>query len=506
MRVNKWLLPTLALILMLGTVGVAQANGWWIVSGKEMVNVEALTGGADVKGWMTLQQVADGVDIDTATLYAQLGLSADIPPETALKDLEKIVDGFEVGVVREVVDGVLGNGLAAATEPAVATATPAVTTAAATLDRRPGIEREKDAASPPRSKNASGTPPTSSAPTPGSSAQEYSGPSSASSSCASPKSGLPPSAPSWRRPAPPPAAAAAWMNPPPTTPRASSTCPPEARFDYLLNCPEAETSARRSTPPCATSRSTTRSSPASCPRPTTSSPAPSSRNCSRRSPRFPPALDYDAFGRIYEYFLGEFAMTEGQGRRVLHPQQHRPPAHRGHRALPRAHPRPRVRLGRHVRAVRALRGRAQEEPRRRTRHLRRREDRRDRPPLPPEPGRPRPGGRHPPRRQRQQLLRRPARRHGPLRLRPRQPAVQRQRRGQGAAEGHGRAGPPLPLRPAAHRQRQLPVDSALLLRAQGTSSGRGGRAGFVMANSASDARSSEQDIRQPAHRRAAPWT
>jgi type I restriction enzyme M protein len=26
-----------------------------------------------------------------------------------------------------------------------------------------------------------------------------------------------------------------------------------------------------------------------------------------------PTLDYDAFGRIYEYFLGEFAMTEGQG-------------------------------------------------------------------------------------------------------------------------------------------------------------------------------------------------
>lgn len=27
----------------------------------------------------------------------------------------------------------------------------------------------------------------------------------------------------------------------------------------------------------------------------------------------PASLDYDAFGRIYEYFLGEFAMTEGQG-------------------------------------------------------------------------------------------------------------------------------------------------------------------------------------------------
>ena len=33
-------------------------------------------------------------------------------------------------------------------------------------------------------------------------------------------------------------------------------------------------------------------------------------------------------------------------------------------------------------------------------------------------------------------------------------------------EGHGRPRPPLPLRPAAHRQRQLPLDSALLLRAE----------------------------------------
>ena len=60
MRVNKWLVPTLALVLLLGTVGVAQATGWWLVSGREMVNLEQLTGGADVKGWMTLEQVAVG--------------------------------------------------------------------------------------------------------------------------------------------------------------------------------------------------------------------------------------------------------------------------------------------------------------------------------------------------------------------------------------------------------------------------------------------------------------
>jgi len=33
----------------------------------------------------------------------------------------------------------------------------------------------------------------------------------------------------------------------------------------------------------------------------------------KKMSEIPVTLDYDAFGRIYEYFLGEFAMTEGQG-------------------------------------------------------------------------------------------------------------------------------------------------------------------------------------------------
>ena len=215
----------------------------------------------------------------------------------------------------------------------------------------------------------------------------------------------------------------------------------------------------------------------------------------------PASLDYDAFGRIYEYFLGEFAThRRPERRRVLHPEQHRPPPHRSHRALSRAHPRPRVRFGRHVRPVRPLRGRAQEESRRRTLHPRRREDRRNRTPLPPEPRRPRPRRRHPPRRQRQQLLRRPARRHRPLRLRPRQSAVQRQRRGQGAAErlvGPGRRFPfGLPRTDNANYLWIQLFYSALNDK---------GRAGFVMANSASDARSSEQELRRNSSK-AAPWT
>lgn len=132
MKVNKWLIPTLALALLLGTVGIAQATGWWLVSGREMVNLEQLTGGADVKGWMTLEQVAGGIGMETAALIAKLGLPADIPPATALKDLEGVTAGFEVTTVRAVVDEVLGLAPAAGTEeaPTQAPTTPAPTVAA----------------------------------------------------------------------------------------------------------------------------------------------------------------------------------------------------------------------------------------------------------------------------------------------------------------------------------------------------------------------------------------
>ncbi len=109
MRVNKWLVPVLAVALLLGAVGVAQATGWWIVSGKAMVDAENMTSSADIKGWMSFQQVADGFGLETATLYAELGLPDDLPPETALKEMEAIIPGFEVSTVREAIDAFLGN-------------------------------------------------------------------------------------------------------------------------------------------------------------------------------------------------------------------------------------------------------------------------------------------------------------------------------------------------------------------------------------------------------------
>jgi hypothetical protein len=43
MHVNKFVAPLLAIALFVGTVAVAQATGYWIVSGKQMVDVENLS-------------------------------------------------------------------------------------------------------------------------------------------------------------------------------------------------------------------------------------------------------------------------------------------------------------------------------------------------------------------------------------------------------------------------------------------------------------------------------
>jgi type I restriction enzyme M protein len=88
---------------------------------------------------------------------------------------------------------------------------------------------------------------------------------------------------------------------------------PEARFDYLLTLPEsADIGAKVN----AAMREIEQHNP------TLAGVLPKTFNLFtstllkellKKVSEIPATLDYDAFGRIYEYFLGEFAMTEGQG-------------------------------------------------------------------------------------------------------------------------------------------------------------------------------------------------
>ena len=127
MRINPFFMPTILIVALLGTTLTAQAFGVWSISGKTAVNLEKITP-ADLKGWMTLQQVVDGLQISKEQVYAAGKIPADVPLTTPLKDLEKLVPGFETSVLRDALTKELGGTTTTVATPAPAVAaTPAAT-------------------------------------------------------------------------------------------------------------------------------------------------------------------------------------------------------------------------------------------------------------------------------------------------------------------------------------------------------------------------------------------
>ena len=183
-------------------------------------------------------------------------------------------------------------------------------------------------------------------------------------------------------------------------------------------------------------------------------------------------IEGDAFGKIYEYFLGKFAMTEGQKGgefftptsivklivEIIEPFHGRifdPACGSG---------------GMFVQSA-AFVENHKRNPSDGNLHLRAGEGRRDHPALQDEPRRPRSLWRHP---AGQHLLRRHPQERRQVRLRDGESAVQRGQGGQGAAEGRS----PLPVRlPKTDNANYLWIQ--IFYHALNDK----GRAGFVMANS-----------------------
>ena len=89
--------------------------------------------------------------------------------------------------------------------------------------------------------------------------------------------------------------------------------PAEARFDWLLNRPEAENIGAKVN---AAMRDIEQHNPQLAgvlPKTYNLFTSTLLKELLKKVSEIPASLDYDAFGRIYEYFLGEFAMSEGQG-------------------------------------------------------------------------------------------------------------------------------------------------------------------------------------------------
>ncbi|MBP8241915.1 MAG: hypothetical protein KAX36_06040 [Thermoflexales bacterium] len=109
MRVNPLFVPLLFVFVLFGTVFGSQLLGLWSVTGRTAVNVANMTA-ADLKGWMTLTDVMTGIKISKPELYDLMKIPADVPETAALKDLEKIVPGFETSTLR---DALTARGAAA---------------------------------------------------------------------------------------------------------------------------------------------------------------------------------------------------------------------------------------------------------------------------------------------------------------------------------------------------------------------------------------------------------
>ncbi len=136
MKVHRYVLPLVLIASLLGSVFVAKATGYWSTSGRMTVFADE-SGTADpegIKGWMTLADVSKIYGIPEAELRSRLDLPADLPADTALKDIEAIVSGFEVSAVRDAVaayraglSGGAPDGQATSATPAQATAIPSET-------------------------------------------------------------------------------------------------------------------------------------------------------------------------------------------------------------------------------------------------------------------------------------------------------------------------------------------------------------------------------------------
>ena len=88
---------------------------------------------------------------------------------------------------------------------------------------------------------------------------------------------------------------------------------PTARFDYLLNLPEAQDIGGRVNDAMRDVEKHNPKLAGVLPKSYNLFTSTLLKELLKKISEIPATLDFDAFGRIYEYFLGEFAMSEGQG-------------------------------------------------------------------------------------------------------------------------------------------------------------------------------------------------
>lgn len=106
---RRWILPVVWVVVLFATIGIAQAVGGWQVSGREPVVAGTMTPD-DLKGWMTVQQGADGLSVPATVILTEIGGEPGlVTPATAFKDVEALVPGFSLDDLKTRLWEVLGS-------------------------------------------------------------------------------------------------------------------------------------------------------------------------------------------------------------------------------------------------------------------------------------------------------------------------------------------------------------------------------------------------------------
>ncbi|PKQ31109.1 MAG: hypothetical protein CVT62_09180 [Actinobacteria bacterium HGW-Actinobacteria-2] len=106
---RRWILPVVWVAVLFATIGIAQAVGGWQVSGREPVVAGTMTPD-DLKGWMTVQQGADGLSVPATVILTEIGGEPGlVTPATAFKDVEALVPEFSLDDLKTRLWEVLGT-------------------------------------------------------------------------------------------------------------------------------------------------------------------------------------------------------------------------------------------------------------------------------------------------------------------------------------------------------------------------------------------------------------
>ena len=111
MKVHRYLLPGIVLLVVLASPWIGKLTGDWITTGKGNIEVD-VSGAPDpegIKGWMTLTDVSTIYGVPLDALRAGLKVPADAPDSTPMKDLEQLIPDFETSTARTFVAEYLGG-------------------------------------------------------------------------------------------------------------------------------------------------------------------------------------------------------------------------------------------------------------------------------------------------------------------------------------------------------------------------------------------------------------